>query len=44
MAVTHREHPVEEFTITLKSDGSNTVGLTMEWENVAARVPIKVTP
>ena len=44
MAVTHREHPMEQFTITLKSSGSNTVGLTMEWENVAARVPIKATP
>jgi hypothetical protein len=44
MAVTHREHPMEQFTITLKSDGSNTVGLTMEWENVVARVPIKVLP
>jgi hypothetical protein len=44
MSVAKTSAPVEQFTITLKSSGANTVGLTMEWENVAARVPVKVMP
>ena len=42
MAVTHLDHPIEQLTFTLKTVSPSLVGLTLEWENIMARVPVKV--
>jgi hypothetical protein len=42
MTVTRIDSPVEEFTMALKPKGSDSVLLTLEWENTAASVPVSL--
>ena len=42
MQVSKSGSPVEQFTISLTTAGSNAATLKMEWENTVASVPVKV--